>query len=113
MPMKNTLIMPSRLHLSASQPAGQREHAEGEEARRGVFQQVGVAEAPLAMQRQRRDRCKDQREKVVEEMADVEQQEMQALAHGRLLGPQGRIARFRVKLPVSRAWGNSPSRITV
>ena len=69
------------------EPAGgQREHAEREEAGRGVFQEIGIAQAPLAMQRQRRHGGEDQREQVVEEVADIEQQEMQALAHERLLG---------------------------
>ena len=69
------------------EPAGgQREHAEGEEAGRGVFQELGVAEPPFAMQRQRRHRGEDQREQVVEKVADVEQQEVQALAHEDLPG---------------------------
>ena len=56
------------------------------EAGRGVFQQVSITEPPLAIESQRRYRGEDQREQVVEEVADVEQQEMQALAHGVLPG---------------------------
>ena len=37
------------------------------------------------MQRQRRHGREDQREQVIEEMPDVEQQEVQALAHGKAL----------------------------
>ena len=65
---------------------GKREYAEGEETGRGVLQELGIAQAPLAMQRERRHRGEDQREQMVEVMADIEQQEMQALAHKRLLG---------------------------
>ncbi len=65
-------------------PAGrQREHAECDEAGRGVSEQVGVAEAPIAVQRQRRHRGEDQHEEMIEEVADVEQQKVQALAHMR------------------------------
>ena len=80
MPTKNTAIMPSRLHLSASQPAGQREQAEGEEAGRRVFQQIAVAQAPFAGQRQRRDGREDQREHVIEKVADVQEQKVDAIA---------------------------------
>ena len=54
----------------------QRKYSEREEARGRVFQQVGVAEAPFPRQRQRRDGGEYQREQMVEEMADVEQQEL-------------------------------------
>ncbi len=88
------------------EPAGgQREYAEGEEAGRGVFQQLGVAEPPFAVQRQRRHRGEDQREQVVEKMTDVEQQEVQALAHEGL--PRAGVGRPRgAKLPPPRSGGN-------
>ncbi len=84
MPMKNTTIMPSRLHLSASQPAGQREQPEREEARRRVFQQTRHSCRPHSrVQRERRHGGEDQREQVVEEVPDVQKQEMTAVAiHG-------------------------------
>ncbi len=63
-------------------PAGrQREHAEREEPGCCVFQEVGIAQAPLAVQRQRRHGGEDQREQVVQEVSEVEQQEVQAVAH--------------------------------
>ena len=67
---------------AVGEPAGgQGEHAEGEEAGRGVLQQVAVAEPPLAVQGERGDGGKDQREQMIEEMPDVEQQEVQSIAH--------------------------------
>ena len=66
------------------EPAGRiREHAEREEAGRRVFEQFAVAELPFARERQRRDGREDQREQMIEEVPDVEEQEMRAIAiHG-------------------------------
>ena len=64
------------------EPAGrQREHAEREEPGCCVFQEIGIAEAPLAVQRKRRHGGEDQREQMIQEVPEVEQQEVQALAH--------------------------------
>ena len=63
------------------EPAGRiGEHPEGEEAGRRVFEQIAVAEPPFADERERRDRREDQREQVIEEVPDVEEQEMRAIA---------------------------------
>ena len=83
-PTKNTHIMPSRLHLSASQPAGSANIAEREQkARRGIGQKFGIAHTPFAGQRERGDAGEDQHEQMVEEMPDVQQQEVEPVAgHG-------------------------------
>ena len=66
---------------AVGQPAcGQGEQAEGEESRRRVDQQLRIADAPLAVQRQSGDRCEDQREQMIQEMPEVEQQEVGAIA---------------------------------
>src|SRR5262249_36306254 len=54
----------------------QREDAEGKEARRRIFQKISVAEAPLAAERQRRNRGENKREQMIHKVADVEQKEM-------------------------------------
>jgi len=73
--------------LVGEPPGGQREYAEGKEAGRGVFDEVAITEAPFAIECERRYRGEDQREQMIEEVADIEQQEMQALTHELLLGP--------------------------
>jgi hypothetical protein len=67
-------------------PTGrQREQTKGQEARGGVLQEVGIAQAPVAIQSQCRHGGKDQREQVIEKMAEVEEEKMQALAHVKAL----------------------------
>ena len=62
------------------QPAGrQREEAKGEEAGCGIGQERGIADIPLAAQRQGGDRGEDQHKEVVEKVADVEQQKVCAV----------------------------------
>ena len=53
---------------------------ERDEPRRGVGDERRVAHAPLLGEPQRRHRREDQHEEVVEEMPDVEEQEVQAIA---------------------------------
>ena len=62
-------------------PSGRyRADAKGDEPRRGVGDERGVAHAPFLGEPQRRDRCEDQHEKVVEEVPDVEEEEVDAIA---------------------------------
>ena len=62
-------------------PAGRnRADPERDEPRRGVGNQRRVAHPPLLGEPQRRDRREDQHEEVIEEVPDVEEQEVQAIA---------------------------------
>ena len=58
---------------------GQGEEAEGEKPGRRVGQQLRIADTPLPVQRQGRDRGEDQGEQVVEEVPDVQQKEIQPI----------------------------------
>ena len=58
----------------------QRKQAKGEEPRRRIFQQIAVANAPFSDQRQRRDCGEDQHEHVIQEVADVQKQKVDAIA---------------------------------
>jgi hypothetical protein len=76
-------------------PGRQGEQAEGEEAGSGIGEQIAVADAPLAAERQRRHGGEDQGEQVIEEMADVEQQELRTVTvhAGWSLRDDGRIVK--------------------
>ena len=63
---------------------GHGEETEGEETWRRVGQQFRIADAPLDMEYQGRDRRKDQREQMVEQRPDVQQQKIRLIPIHRL-----------------------------
>ena len=77
----------------------QRKQPERQKPRRRVFQQVRIADAPFAGQRQRRDGGEDQCEHVVEEVTHIQEKEVTAVPiHG---GP-GAVEPTLYPWPLSR-----------
>ena len=76
MPTKKMTIMPSRLHRSASQPAGMAQTPSPTKAGVAVRDEFPVAHPPFTGESQRRYRGKDENEKVIQEMANVEERNL-------------------------------------
>ena len=63
---------------------GERKETEGDEARCRIGHELGIRHPPLADQREGGDGREDQHEEVVQEVAHVQEEEMEAIFHGGL-----------------------------
>ena len=65
---------------------------EGEKARRGVADQLSVAEIPLLREHERRSGCEDQHEKMIEKVPDIQEEKMQAVTVHVRFGPKNFVS---------------------